>query len=160
MNTKVIMSITGNQKGIDGEDQKIELITEGLFYEKEGIYFLEYQETEISGMAGTTTVISVEKDRVSMERKGAHYSRFIFEKGRTFMNSYETPFGNLEMGVFSTSVCSHIEKQSGELNLRYQLNIGDEFASSNELFVTFNEDGRNLQLTRKSQEISTAAVDS
>ena len=76
------------------------------------------------------------------------------------MNSYETPFGNLEMGVFSTSVCSHIEKQSGELNLRYQLNIGDEFASSNELFVTFNEDGRNLQLTRKSQEISAAAVDS
>jgi len=151
MDKKVILSIVGTQKDADGEDNKIELITEGRFYEKDGVYFLEYQETEISGMEGTTTVIIVEKDRVSLERKGTHQSHFIFEKGKKFINSYETPFGNLEMGVFSTQVQSSIGDSEGQLSLQYQLDIGGNYASSNELFVTFKEDWKNaIRLARKS----------
>jgi len=146
---KVILSIRGTQKGSDGEDHQIELITEGKFYEKDGVYFLEYEETELSGMAGTKTIIVVEMNRVSLVRQGTHHSHFVFEKGKKFINSYDTPFGSMEMGVYSTHVHSSFDENGGELDLQYQLDIGGSYASSNELFVSFKEDRRDVKLARK-----------
>ena len=68
---KGILSIRGNQVNPDGEDNRIELITEGRLYKKGNAYYIEYEESAISGLEGTKTLIMVEDRRISLERTGA-----------------------------------------------------------------------------------------
>ncbi|NLJ41584.1 MAG: DUF1934 domain-containing protein [Clostridiales bacterium] len=138
---KVILTIRGNQVNPHGEDHKIELITEGLLYRKGSAYFIEYEESIISGMEGTKTLITVEDQRIYLERTGSHESQFVFEKGRKYVNYYETPFGNLEMGIFPTKIDSVLDEKEGKLDLKYELNISGKYAGSNELKVSYQEEG-------------------
>ena len=53
---KAIINIRTTQVDINTkQDEVIELITEGKFYKKSDAYYLVYDESEISGMQGTTT---------------------------------------------------------------------------------------------------------
>lgn len=138
---KVILSIKGNQVNPEGQDNKIELITEGRLYKKDNAYYIEYEESVISGMEGTKTMIVVEDQRIFLERTGSHESRFVFEKGRKYVNYYETPFGNLEMGIFPTKIDSSMDENQGKLDLKYELDISGKYAGSNELMVSYQENG-------------------
>lgn len=138
---RVILSIRGNQVNPEGEDKKIELITEGLLYKKGNSYHIEYEESVLSDMEGTKTVIIVEDKRVSLERTGAQESHFIFEKGKKYVNYYETPFGSLEMGIFPTRIDSAMDENQGKLDLKYQLDIAGKYAGFNELMVSYGDGG-------------------
>lgn len=138
---KVILSIRGNQVNPDGEDNRIELITEGRLYKKGNAYYIEYEESAISGLEGTKTLIMVEDRRIFLERTGAHESRFVFEKGRKYVNYYETPFGSLEMGIFPTRIDSDMDESQGKLGVKYELDISGKYAGSNELMVSYQENG-------------------
>src|SRR5690554_6583262 len=91
---KVILSIRGNQVDPEGKDNRIELITEGRLYKKGNVYQIEYEESAVSGMENTKTLIVVDEERIFLERTGAHESYYVFEKGRKYVNYYETPLGN------------------------------------------------------------------
>ncbi|HZJ82324.1 MAG TPA: DUF1934 domain-containing protein [Clostridia bacterium] len=138
---KVILSIKGSQVNAEGEDNSIDLITEGILYKKDSAYYIEYEESAISGLEGTKTLIVVEEGRISLERTGAHESHFVFEKGRKYVNYYETPFGNLQMGIYPTKIDSKMNETQGKLDLKYQLDISGKYAGSNELMVSYEENG-------------------
>lgn len=143
MDKKVIVSIKGNQKMPNGEDNKIELITEGRLYKKGNSYYLEYEETILSGMNDTKTLIAVEDDKVSLERIGSYSSQFIFEKGKRFINCYKTPFGELQMGVFPLKVDLNMSDTNGNLNLKYELDVAGKYMSLNELSLTYYENNKS-----------------
>lgn len=143
MHKKVIVSIKGNQKMPNGEDNKIEMVTEGRLYKKGGFYYLEYEETILSGMKDTKTLIAVEDKKVSLERIGSYSSQFIFEKGKRFVNCYRTPFGELQMGVFPLKVDFNMEDTKGKLDLKYELDVAGKYLSLNELSLTYYEDISN-----------------
>lgn len=139
MDKKVIVSIKGNQRLASGEDNKIELVTEGRLYKKGNSYYLEYEETILSGMSDTKTLIAVEDKRVSLERIGSYSSQFVFEKGKRFINCYKTPFGELQMGVFPLQVDLNMDDTKGNLNLKYELDVAGKYMSLNELSLTYYE---------------------
>ncbi len=143
MHKKVIVSIKGNQKMPNGEDNKIEMVTEGRLYKKGDFYYLEYEETILSGMKDTKTLIAVEDKKVSLERIGSYSSQFIFEKGKRFVNCYRTPFGELQMGVFPLKVDFNMEDTKGKLDLKYELDVAGKYLSLNELSLTYYEDISN-----------------
>lgn len=143
MHKKVIVSIKGNQKMPNGEDNKIEMVTEGRLYKKGDFYYLEYEETILSGMKDTKTLIAVEDKKVSLERIGSYSSQFIFEKGKRFVNCYRTPFGELQMGVFPLKVDFNMEDTKGKLDLKYELDVAGKYLSLNELSLAYYEDISN-----------------
>lgn len=127
----------------NGEDNKIEMVTEGRLYKKGDFYYLEYEETILSGMKDTKTLIAVEDKKVSLERIGSYSSQFIFEKGKRFVNCYRTPFGELQMGVFPLKVDFNMEDTKGKLDLKYELDVAGKYLSLNELSLTYYEDISN-----------------
>ena len=62
---KAIINIRTTQVDINTkQDEVIELITEGKFYKKSDAYYLVYDESEISGMQGTTTTLKIKDNQV------------------------------------------------------------------------------------------------
>lgn len=139
MDKRVILSIKGNQTSFDGQNNSIELITEGRLYTKENKYYIEYEESEISGIEGTKTSFIVEDNKILIERAGNHETKFVFQTGRKSINCYQTPFGYMELGIYSSKVDWDIDDKHGKLDIHYQLDFGGQYASFNSLLISYDE---------------------
>ncbi len=133
MDKNIILTIKGSHRNMDGEDRSIELVTQGRLFKKNDAYYIEYEESELSGMQGTKTQISIKDGTVMMERFGKYPSQLLFEKGKMYINSYETPYGSIQIEVYPTRVHHELDDNGGKLDLEYQLGIDGRFVSSNEL---------------------------
>ncbi|MBS4537014.1 DUF1934 domain-containing protein [Clostridium sp. D2Q-11] len=135
----VMVKILGTQKTDDGESNKIELTTEGKFYKKNNFYYVVYDETEISGMEGSTTTLKIKDDEVWMKRFGQNNSKLSFKKGDRYNTEYTTAYGNLNMEVTTQKVNVDISDEGkGDLSLKYRLIISNTMESLNTLDITFS----------------------
>ena len=132
----VMLKIEGIQKCSDGEENVIELITEGKLYEKENAVYLVYEETELSGMEGCTTTVKLVKDKISMKRFGSSNSEMVFEKGKRYVANYNTPYGNFDMEVLTMDMEYNINDASrGNVHIKYHVSLQGLVESSNTLNI-------------------------
>ena len=110
----VLLSIRGEQyfDGIDPDET--ELMTEGTMALTEDGMVLSYEESELTGMEGTTTTFEVKGPRVTLTRSGAVNSQMVFEEGRQHTSLYETHFGELSVDI-QTSEMKHNLYEQGRL---------------------------------------------
>ncbi|HHY81796.1 MAG TPA: DUF1934 domain-containing protein [Clostridiales bacterium] len=137
MDKKILLTIKGSHKSAEGESSTVELITEGRLFQKDGIYHIEYEESEISGTQGTKTLISINDNSVFMLRSGTSTSQLLFEKGKRYINSFLTPFGEVQMEIYPTKVEHDINEDQGRVDLKYQLAIDGILTGTNELTMFY-----------------------
>lgn len=78
----VIIKIKGTQ-GIDGEQDEIELTTDGRFGKRGDSYYMTYDESAMLGMDSVKTSIYIKPDNsVILQRTGAVESRLVVESGK------------------------------------------------------------------------------
>ena len=112
---------------LPGEEQgeTLEMITEGLVRVRGGRVEVVYDEGELSGMEGSTTVVSYAKDEprtVSMIRSGAVSTALVFEPQRRHLCVYNTPFSSFEVCVHTLEVKNDLPS-GGALYLDYLIEI-------------------------------------
>lgn len=133
---EVMLKIKGKQVSPEGEENVIELITEGKFYIKNGSYYLVYDETEISGMEGSTTTLKIQDHKVLMKRFGTNSSSLIFEKGKKHKTEYITAYGDMFVEVTTNKLNVEIDDVGkGNIVLSYDINISDEMETNNHLTI-------------------------
>lgn len=133
MGENIIVTIKTSQIDTKGETEDMELVTEGKYYKKNDAIYIVYEESEISGMEGTTTTLKILKDCVIMKRFGKTNSELIFEKGKRFKTKYKTSFGDLSMETLTKSVeikCSD-DSKAMDININYDINITGLFEGKN-----------------------------
>lgn len=133
MNKKAIISVISKQKGY--EDDIIEVVTPGKFYKKDGKYYVVYEETELSGMDGTTTILKVENDEFTLSRKGTINSKMSFKKNGTDHILYSTPQGSLSFSMDILNVKVDLNDEGGNIYSNYNLNVAEGQSISTELNV-------------------------
>ena len=116
----VIISIETNQKTSDG-DNKIELQTDGKLFFGGGKYYINYEESEITGFEDSSTTIKAEGDTVTMTRRGRFRTRMIFEVGEKNLSYYDTLYGTIGMLVETERVKNALTPQGGRLEIDYSL---------------------------------------
>ena len=88
------MLFVKGEQYFDGIDpDSTELMTEGTMVLTEDGMRLSYQESELTGMEGTTTTFEITGKRVILRRTGTTNSQMVFEEGMQHTSLYETPFG-------------------------------------------------------------------
>ena len=99
MEKPVIISIRGVQSPFPGHEDVMELVTQGTLSdtEDEGIA-LTYEESELTGLEGTTTTFRILKDRITLLREGTLNSEMIFQEGRRHISLYQNPLGGFSLG--------------------------------------------------------------
>ena len=73
------------------EEQALEIISFGTLLEKNGKWYARYQESETTGLAGTTTTIKWDRERVIVLRSGSVEHRQEFFPGLNQASLYKTP---------------------------------------------------------------------
>ena len=128
MEKDVIISIRGTQDYSGTDPDTMELVTEGKLAVQDGALCLSYEESELNGMEGTTTVFQVEPEKVTLLRLGSVQSEMVFEEGRRHMSLYSTHYGNMEIGVRARRLNSTLELTGGRLEIDYDIEINHMLA--------------------------------
>ncbi len=120
---------------IDGDEDanEIELQTKGKFAEKNGKFYIIYEESELTGFEDTTTTIKVANDCVSLTRSGKYNSKMEFRKGEKSLCSYQTPYGVIPVGVNPILLESKLSDRGGKVNIEYLLDIDNREYLKNSL---------------------------
>lgn len=138
----IVLHIKSNIVMKGEEDQAMDLMTEGKYYEKLGAHYLMYEETEVSGMAGDKTTIKLKEGKVVMHRYGENNSELTFEKGVRYDTLYKTPYGNFEMEVLASEVDYCISPDGcGAVTLIYELSIKGIGESKTHMTITMKAAG-------------------
>ena len=148
MEKPVIISIRGTQSTAPGEEDVMELVTQGVLEGDEGEYILTYLESELTGLEGTVTSFRVGKDRITLKREGTLNSEMVFQEGMEHVSLYETPYGGRTLGVKTRRARSDLSATGGDLEIRYALEVDNERIGENAFFIQVREpDGGVVQLT-------------
>lgn len=129
MKQDVLITIKGIQR-VDEDKDVVELMTTGSFYEKNGKFYIIYDESEATGFDGTRTTVKVEEDRcVTMTRSGRSRSQIIIERGVRHQCSYDTGYGSMTIGVWGDKIISELTNEGGELEFKYSLDLNTALTS-------------------------------
>ena len=139
----VILFVRGEQQFDQGEPEVTELMTEGaMTLEEDGEITLTYQETELTGMAGTTTCFIVCGDRVELRRTGGINSQIIFQLGKRHSSLYETPWGTIQVDVATTALSHRLTSRGGVMDIRFSIAVDHQVTGENHFKVRVRESGR------------------
>lgn len=144
MEKSVIITVCGLQSYEGAEDDTIELVTEGRLTDYGGgTLTLSYQESELTGMEGTETVIHMEEDgKITLLRTGRFNSQMIFEAGERHLTLYQTPYGDLAVGVRTERLKNTMNMEGGELEIAYGIEVDDVMTGKSLLKIKVRENGR------------------
>ena len=109
-----------------------------------GKYSVTYTEKggELNG--SVVTISTVDENTVEITRLGEYNTRLTLEKGRRHICIYNTPFGELSMGVYAETVQSEITESGVSLRLRYTLDFNSGLISTNTMIITVKEAADNV----------------
>ena len=119
----VLLSIRGEQYFDDIDPDATELMTEGTMVLTEDGMVLSYEETELTGMEGTTTTFEVKGPQVILTRTGTVNSQMVFEEGRQHTSLYETPFGELTVDIQTSFLKHNLTERGGVMEIKYSIAV-------------------------------------
>lgn len=135
----VVIEIQGRQSFQGSKPESMELVTDGFFWGSDGKYVISYPESEMTGLAGTTTTFEVSEDSASLIREGTVNSHMIFEPGRKHLSLYDMGFGALTIGVDARKVRADLSETGGTLEIDYKIEIEHIIAGESSFLITVRE---------------------
>lgn len=144
-NTPVFINLLAIARYDHMPDYPIQFMTVGnLYYSNPNDVRLQYVESQQDEETGEITKadisLSLCDGRITMERKGDYSNTMVFAKGQRFEGIYHTPYGEMDMAVFTKEAACRLGKTEGNIHLKYQLNIQGNYASTNELHLEYRSE--------------------
>ena len=123
MKQTVMLRLQGRQLYEEQEPEVIELVTEGTLERLTDGWRICYEESDLTGLEGVTTIFRVQSDRIVLTRKGRLDSQMVFQTGVLHESLYQMEFGTLMITVCATKIDWTITEQGGFVDLVYGIDI-------------------------------------
>lgn len=138
----IILFVRGEQTYDAVAPEITELGTEGVMTIDGEAVSLTYEETELTGMEGTTTCFTVLGDTVVLERTGAIQSRMEFKQGERSSSLYETPWGTMVVDIATTKLAHRLTERGGVMEIAFTIAINHQVTGTNRFKVRVKEMAR------------------
>lgn len=143
MEKQVLIFVRGEQFYDDMEPDTTELMTEGVMaIADDGAISLTYEETELTGMEGTTTRFLVRDDTVELTRTGGVNSQIVFQRGKRHSSLYETPWGMMLVDVVTTGLAHRLDSHGGLMEIQFNIAVDHQVTGQNRFKIRVREAAR------------------
>lgn len=125
MTKDVLISISGVHL-TDGDSSDVEVITPGSYYFRNGKHYVVYDEIvdERGDMVRNTMKISPQS--LDIIKSGSVSAHMIFEKDRKNVTLYQTPMGQMSVGVCTNSITIDEAADRLKVMVGYTLDVNYE----------------------------------
>ena len=124
MTKDVLITIRGVHT-MDEEDNDVEMIVRGDYYQKNGKHYVLYEEL-LEGFKEPVKNIT---------KKGTATTHMLFEKNRKNISCYSTPLGEMVVGIQANHFAVDEQADSLKVNVDYSLDINYEHMSDCRILV-------------------------
>ncbi|MBR2283696.1 MAG: DUF1934 domain-containing protein [Ruminococcus sp.] len=133
----------------DDDRSETELMTHAEYSHRNGKDIISYEDTEATGFEGSVTTITVDGSRfASVVREGSTTSALYLEKDRKHFCQYETPYGSMQIGVFTHKIANTLGLD-GKLYMKYTLDLNSSYLSDNEIILSIQDHDADNRHIRK-----------
>lgn len=126
----VMLSIVGKQNYVGQDPDVIELVTDGTLELQNHTWEIAYEESDLTGLEGVTTIFRVGPRGVSLKRTGRLQSQMIFREGVRHESLYQMEFGALMIAVKAQKIRHELSEQGGVVDIVYNIEIEESTAGT------------------------------
>ena len=119
----------------EGDSDEMNFDTKGGFYERDGKFYITYQEHKDMGMGDSRVVIKVEDDAITMRRMGDFQTVMVYKQNEITEFIYRVPFGELNLKIKTLDIKNELNENGGKLEFCYDLFSGGE-KTHNDITIT------------------------
>ena len=125
MTKDVLITIRGVHT-MDEEDNDVEMIVRGDYYQKNGKHYVLYEELLEGFKEPVKNIIKITPTSMDITKKGTATTHMLFEKNRKNMSYYGTPFGNLLVGIDAKDIKVEETEHCIDVQIDYALEVNYE----------------------------------
>lgn len=151
----ILVSISGLQMAVGdtegNDDEPIEVLSAGSYYFKNGKNYVLFEEA-VEGMQGVikTQIKWKGTEFLEVTKKGLSNVHMIFEKNKNNRCYYDTPFGQLNMGIFTTDI--YVDEKEDNINIRAEYALDVDYEPIADCVIRINicpRDSKNFSMNQK-----------
>ena len=148
MTEEVLVSIKGMQVLAMDDGDEVEVVTSGKYLHKNGKHYISYEEV-MEGMEGTIqNLIKLDADGMEVTKRGLTNVHMVFEKDKKNVTCYETPFGNLMVGIAATNIDVKNDEKNIAVTVNSALDINYEHLADCTINMSVqSKDGGDFRLS-------------
>lgn len=126
MTKDVLITISGLQFMDEEGAEPVEVITAGEYYYRNGKHYILYDEV-MEGFRGITkNRIKIGENCMDISKRGVSNVHMCFEKNKKNLTSYQTPYGNLMIGIDARNLCITEDEDAIDIKVEYSLEMNYE----------------------------------
>ena len=138
MTKDVLVSIVGYQFDVN-EEEATELITYGEYYKKKDKHYILYEEHLMEDEEVTKNIMKIGDGKIELVKRGAGNMTMLFEKDRIHTCAYQTPIGELMVGIHTNQLSIEEKEEEIKACIQYQLEVNGEHISHCEIRIKIQQ---------------------
>ncbi|MFI3213734.1 MAG: DUF1934 domain-containing protein [Eubacteriales bacterium] len=127
MTKEVMISVRGLQFETEHDAEEIEVIQKGEYYKKNETHYIIYEELMEGFDESTKNIIKFKDHEMNITKKGLMNVHMNFEEQKKHLTNYNTPFGNIVVGLEAKKVKIEEADKRIVLDVEYALDINYEY---------------------------------
>ena len=138
----VRLTLVSSSRDDDGAvDEPIRIMTTGKLKPTTTGFMLRYVESATDDYTGEITsspvTLTLQPDRVVMNRAGEFGSTMVFVKDTRFQGLYHTPYGDMGLALYTTHVYCKAGRDKGTVRLEYQIDMNGRYAATQTIALDY-----------------------
>lgn len=119
----------------EGNTATIETMLPGAYYEKNGSHYILYEEMMEGFREPTKNKIKFGEHFLELDRSGPVNVRMVFDENKKTMSNYNTPYGNIPIGIDTKKI--HITKEPDRItvDVDYMLEAHNEYLADYRILI-------------------------
>lgn len=144
MTKDILLKIKGLQFLDDSQEEELEVITAAKYFEKDGKHYIKYDEV-MEGFEGTiNNLIKVDEKSLEVSKRGLANVHMVFEENKKNMTYYDTPYGNLLVGISATDFKVDTSENQIDITVDYALEVNYEHLA--DCTISMNIQAKNKEV--------------
>ena len=130
MTQEVLLTLQGlqfDQREVDAD--KIETVTVGDYYKKNGKHYVVYEEVTEGFEQTTKNRLKISENMLELSRNGLINMHMVFQENKKNLTNYNTPFGQILIGIDTKKIQINEQADKIVVDVDYSLDINYEFLS-------------------------------
>lgn len=151
MTQEVLLTLQGLQFDQREEDaDKIETVTVGDYYKKNGKHYVIYEEVTEGFSQPTKNRLKFSEDMLELSRNGLVNMHMVFQENKKNLTNYNTPFGQILIGIDTKKIQIKEQKDNIVVDVDYSLDVNYEFLSDCHIKISIcSKENSSFSLNKK-----------
>lgn len=131
---------------LDGEEEPVEVICPGLYYKKGEKHYVVYEESNDSFEEPNKNTLKITPNCVEVIKRGMGASHMVFEINKKNMTYYQTPFGEMIMGISTDEIVFSEKEEQIKVEVAYGLEVNYQFVADCRICIVIQNKSKEIQL--------------